>query len=298
MKKIKILHLIKSLGRGGAEMLLPETLRLHDKERFEFHYIYFLPWKDQMVEEIEGNGGFVKCMEAGNNIQLLLKTNAIIEYCKENEIDLIHAHLPWSGLVARLIFKTTEIPLLYTEHNIQERYHFTTKLLNKWSFNWQSGAIGVSKDVSKSIGKNINTKVPVETLLNGVNTEKFSRNIEKGKNVRNNYLIPEDATVIGNIAVFREQKDLKTWVEAFRNIENIHANVYGILVGAGPMEEELKSYIKELKIKNLIHSQKNSSHLLGVSFKILLFFRFLTKDPDYSHCIKQLHHVLCKIPVS
>lgn len=38
----KILHIIMSLGRG-AEMLLPETLRLHDKGRFEFHYIYFLP---------------------------------------------------------------------------------------------------------------------------------------------------------------------------------------------------------------------------------------------------------------
>lgn len=34
MQTIKILHIIKSLGRGGAEMLLPETLKLHDQERF------------------------------------------------------------------------------------------------------------------------------------------------------------------------------------------------------------------------------------------------------------------------
>ena len=40
MGKIKILHIIKSLGRGGAEMLLPETLKQHDKEQFEFHYIF------------------------------------------------------------------------------------------------------------------------------------------------------------------------------------------------------------------------------------------------------------------
>ena len=50
MHKTKVLHIIKSLGRGGAEMLLQETLKQHDKSRFEFHYIYFLPWKDQMVE--------------------------------------------------------------------------------------------------------------------------------------------------------------------------------------------------------------------------------------------------------
>ena len=51
--KIKILHIIKSLGRGGAEMLLPETLKSHNKEQFEFHYLYFLPWKNQIVEAID-----------------------------------------------------------------------------------------------------------------------------------------------------------------------------------------------------------------------------------------------------
>ena len=54
---IPILHIIKSLGRGGAEVLLPETLSEHDKIKYEFHYIYFLPWKDQMVEEIKNAGG-------------------------------------------------------------------------------------------------------------------------------------------------------------------------------------------------------------------------------------------------
>ena len=32
-----ILHIIKSLGRGGAEMLLPETIRVHNKDEFKFH---------------------------------------------------------------------------------------------------------------------------------------------------------------------------------------------------------------------------------------------------------------------
>ena len=70
MQKIKVLHIIKSLGRGGAEMLLPETLKLHNKEKFEFHYIYFLPWKDQMVEEIQEAGGIVSCLKAGNNLKI------------------------------------------------------------------------------------------------------------------------------------------------------------------------------------------------------------------------------------
>ncbi len=60
MTKIKVFHIIKSLGRGGAEMLLPETLKKHDRDGFEFHYIYFLPWKNQMVQAIEEAGGKVR----------------------------------------------------------------------------------------------------------------------------------------------------------------------------------------------------------------------------------------------
>jgi len=110
MNKIKVLHIIKSLGRGGAEMLLPETLKLHDKEQFEFHYIYFLPWKNQMVESIENSGGIVNRFSAKNNIQLILQAKRIIRYCKKHHIQLIHCHLPWAGFVGRLVHKLSRIP--------------------------------------------------------------------------------------------------------------------------------------------------------------------------------------------
>ena len=158
MSKIKVLHIIKSLGRGGAEMLLPETLKVHNNSKFDFHYIYFLPWKNQMVEAIENAGGRVTCFSAKNNISLLFKGKAIIKYCRENKIDVIHCHLPWAGFVGRYIHATTHIPLVYSEHNMQERYHFVTKIINKNTFNYQSVAIGVSEDVSKSIKKNVSLR--------------------------------------------------------------------------------------------------------------------------------------------
>ncbi len=248
MHKIKILHIIKSLGRGGAEMLLPETLKLHDSTKFEFHTIYFLPWKNQMVEPIENAGGKVTCFPASNNIKLLQQYSGVIEYCEKHEIDLIHCHLPWSGFLGRIIHFKTKLPVVYTEHNIQERYHFATKLLNKFSFNFQNLALGVSEDVTRSIRENIRPAIPVQTLLNGVNTKNFQRDEEKGNIVREKYGIPKNAVVIGNIAVFREQKCIPDWLRAFHEISEKHPDVYGILVGAGPMEEEIKAIIKELKL--------------------------------------------------
>jgi hypothetical protein len=79
MHKTKVLHIIKSLGRGGAEMLLQETLKQHDKSRFEFHYIYFLPWKDQMVAGLKNAGGLVTNIPAKNNKAIILQSKKIVK---------------------------------------------------------------------------------------------------------------------------------------------------------------------------------------------------------------------------
>lgn len=252
MQKIKILHIIKSLGRGGAETLLPETLRLHNSDKFEFHYIYFLPWKDQMVESIEKQGGQVNCLSAKNNFKLLQQYPKVIAYCEKHGIDLIHCHLPWSGFLGRIVHSKTKIPVVYTEHNIQERYHILTKLLNKYTFNNQSLALGVSNDVSRSINQNIAPKIPVQTLLNGVNTHIYKRDIIKGNKIRDDFNIPINAVVIGNLAVFREQKSIPNWLQAFKKVSNKVENVYGILVGAGPLEKEIKNLVQNLGLEGKV----------------------------------------------
>ncbi|GAA4321072.1 N-acetyl-alpha-D-glucosaminyl L-malate synthase BshA [Pontixanthobacter gangjinensis] len=252
MMKIQILHIIKSLGRGGAEMLLPETLAIHDKEKFDFHFIYFLPWKDQMVSEIQKKGGNVRCLQAKNNFQLISKFPQIIDYCDENQIDVIHCHLPWAGFVGRIVYNRTKIPMIYTEHNMQERYHPITKILNKKSFNFQSLAVGVSQDVSDSIIKNIKPQIPVKTILNGVNTNKFIRNYEDS-DIRKKYGIPEDALVVGLVSVFRFQKRIKEWIQVFKTFsDNTSKKVYGLIVGAGPLEDEIKKEVTNFNLEEMI----------------------------------------------
>jgi L-malate glycosyltransferase len=252
MQKIKILHIIKSLGRGGAEMLLPETLGLHNTSKFEFHYIYFLPWKDQMVSYLEEKGGKVTCFSASNNIKLLQQYSKVIDYCKDQDIDVIHCHLPWAGFLGRIVFQKTKIPTVYTEHNMQERYHVITKKINQYTFNFQSLGLGVSEDVTTSIKNNITPTIPVRTLLNGANTESFSRDLELGKAIKTQLGIPVNAIVIGNVAVFRFQKRIVEWLQVFKKITETNSNIYGIIVGAGPLEEEIKSELNRLDLKNRI----------------------------------------------
>ncbi|TXH27031.1 MAG: glycosyltransferase family 1 protein, partial [Cyclobacteriaceae bacterium] len=135
MPALNVLHIIKSLGRGGAETLLAETIRITDRGRINTHVIYFLPWKNQMVASMQQSGAVVTCFEASNNLLILLQVFRLKRYCREHKIDVVHCHLPWAGFAGRLLFLLARIPVVYTEHNLQERYHFFTRILNRMTFN-------------------------------------------------------------------------------------------------------------------------------------------------------------------
>lgn len=251
---VKILHIIKSLGRGGAEVLLPESLKLHNKELFEFHYIYFLPWKNQMEEAIRNNGGIITCVPAKNNLHLLTKITAVADYVRREKIQLIHAHLPWAGILARIVGKLCSVPVVYTEHNKQERYHPATRAVNLWTMNWLTRVIAVSADVAKSIRQHKNKlKTPVDTIVNGVNVSQFNRSSFLETNIRLELGIPQDALVIGTIAVFRFQKRLDVWMQLAAVISKRFENIHFIIVGDGPLMDVLVKKRKDLGLETNIH---------------------------------------------
>lgn len=254
LKPIRILHVIKSLGRGGAEMLLPETLKLHDRSKYQFHYVFFLPWKDQLVKALSDQDVAVKCLSAKGNIGMIFQLPGLMRYIKDNQIELIHAHLPWAGVMARLAGAWARVPVIYTEHNKQERYQFVTRFFNLSTMNMLTKVIAVSKDVEESIYKHKpKIRVPVLALLNGVNTEHFKRNHYSAKSIRELLHIPEQCVVIGTVAVFRSQKRLQIWLKIASKIISGNKNVHFVLVGDGPEKESLLTLRSSLGLDHHVH---------------------------------------------
>jgi glycosyltransferase involved in cell wall biosynthesis len=244
---LPVLHIIKSLGRGGAEMLLPETLRQHDKQKFRFHYIYFLPWKDQMASAIEKEGGTVVCVPAKNNASILLAVRKIAAYVRKHNIQLIHCHLPWAGMAGRLVGKLTGVPVVYTEHNKWERYHKLTYYMNKLSFSYQQRVIAVSAEVANSIKINYGKAKPlVQVVANGADTAKYARTNAMENDIRKQLNIPATATVIGIACVFRVQKRLDTWLEIAKALHAKQPDTFFIIVGDGPLRDEIHAKAKAL----------------------------------------------------
>lgn len=205
-----------------------------------------------MVTALEAAGATVACFSARNNIQLMLRGEKVIRYIRINSFQLIHCHLPWAGFLGRYIHWRTGIPVVYTEHNKQERYHWITAALNKVSFNLQSCVVTVSNAVSMSIFQNIHPKIPLICIRNGVDTDHFRRDPKSGAAIRSRYLIPHDAVVIGIVAVFRSQKRLKEWLQVFYSTAQKHPGLFGFIVGAGPLEPEVKDECRRLSLEQRV----------------------------------------------
>jgi glycosyltransferase involved in cell wall biosynthesis len=252
-RPLRVFQLIKSLGRGGAEVLLCETLRHTDKERFQFQYGYFLPWKDSMVPLLKQQGVDGVCFAASNTGAILLAVNRVARQLRRFGADLLHCHLPIAGIVGRLAGRLAHVPVIYTEHNRLERYHPLTRHVSLATWTWQERVLAVSGDVAASIRNHTHSRIPVEIVPNGVDVDHFEPRDAGADALRQRLGIPPDAPVVGTVAVFRVQKQLHDWLEAACLLRKRQPNVHFLLVGDGPLREELRARVAALGLTDRLH---------------------------------------------
>ncbi|SHO65376.1 glycosyltransferase [Algoriphagus zhangzhouensis] len=312
--KIKVLHLIKSLGRGGAEKLIPETALVHNQSRFEFHCLYFYHQKENIADELEAAGIQVHLIPSGN-LGLFFQVNKVRDFIKKNEFDIIHAHLPWAGILARFVGSKLNIPIVYTEHNTWDRYNKLSYWGNRLTFKKQDVAIAVSNEVVLSMQLNSiidpyqrGGRMKVKVVQNGVNTEVFRKyeirnekleiksSIPSSKNsdLKSILDIPKDSKVIGKVAVFRDQKRLWLWVEIAIRILKKNPEVHFLLVGDGEWRFKLEEQIsKSGLIENF--------HLVGVKKDVIPYLNimdiYLSSSEFEGLPIAMLEAMACEVPV-
>ncbi|TXE02398.1 glycosyltransferase [Algoriphagus aquimarinus] len=243
--KIRILHLIKSLGRGGAEKLIPETALVHHKDRFEFHCLYFYHQRNNIVDELEAAGIQVHLIPSGN-LGLFFQVNKVRAFAKQLGIDIIHAHLPWAGIMARSVGNNLKIPIVYTEHNTWDRYNTISYWGNRMSFKNQDIAIAVSNEVALSMQLNSmidpyqrGGRMKIKVIQNGVNTDVFRRMSDVGCRIRHGGQVPDvDSSPVGS----RELGEAISQVD-FSLIGNSRPTP-PLERGAGGISLNLKDYLK------------------------------------------------------
>ncbi len=251
--RARIFHLIKGLGRGGAEVLLSEGLQRADRRRFVYGYGYLLPWKNQLVSALEEQDAPVTCFDVKRPFHMLPAVFRVARHLRRWQADVVHCHLPLTGVVGRLAGRLARVPVVYTEHNLMERYHPLTRRANRWTWGSQSMVVAVSAEVIESIERHVNGSVPLRVVLNGIRFDGFQPRLDSRLEVRQRLGIPPTAPVVGTVAVFRRQKRLDLWLTTARQALEQRPDLHFILVGDGPMRGELERLVPSLGLEGQVH---------------------------------------------
>lgn len=147
LRRTRILVLIKGLGIGGAERLIVEGAAHWDRHQFDYKVAYLLPWKDQLVPRLHAAGIPTECLggRRGWGPATPVRLRRLV---RDWAPDLIHAHSPVTGILARL---TTSLPCVYSEHNLVDSYREPTRTLNRLTYGRNRAVVAVSEAVARSI---------------------------------------------------------------------------------------------------------------------------------------------------
>jgi glycosyltransferase involved in cell wall biosynthesis len=246
--RARVLWLTKGLGRGGTERLLVGTARFLDRQRWDVEVAYLIPAKNAYVPSLEDLDVPVHCLRGPNpwSVGWVPRLRRLISH---GEFDLIHTHMPSPAVVARLVVKGPHPALVHTEHNLWQRYRRTTYWANAATYRRNAAVIAVSHGVERSIRQahvpGSAPFPPVEVIIHGVDAEFFRLRAEKHA-TRDRIGIERDAPLIGSVANFTHKKDHHTLLEAMAQVAWHVPGVRLVLVGSGPLEDELRQHVARL----------------------------------------------------
>lgn len=258
----RILHVVSRMHRGGAETMIMNLYRHIDREKVQFDFIVHSDIPGHYDDEIIKMGGrIIKCNSLGT-IGPLKYVSQLSEIIKENgPFHAVHAHTDFqTGFVALAAKKAGIKNRICHSHNTQWQakpniLHNIMLIIFRELINiYGTDYCACGKDAAKFLFKK-NRLDKVRIINNGIEIEKFL--IDDTGDIRTELNIPKDTLIIGNIARFYEQKNHKFIVELAEEMVIKNINFIILLIGEGPLFNEIKEMIK---CKNL---EKNI-RLLGV----------------------------------
>lgn len=241
-----VFHLIDGLTFGGAETLLRDLAAGLETRGYRVTVGYSTP--GPFVQELADKGLTLKCIPRLAMIDPVFLFR-IVRLMRSDPPQIVHTHLFKSDFHGRLAARLAGVPVVVsTLHNN-----------DSWAKNWLLGhlygataqyvdrLIAVSPEVQEYHLDN--TGIPenkVMVIENGVNVAAFSGYEDAAKVVRAEFGITPAAPLFGIIGRLKPQKDLPTFLLAAVEILHQQPDARFLVVGDGPLREELEAQAKEL----------------------------------------------------
>jgi glycosyltransferase involved in cell wall biosynthesis len=244
--QIGVIHIIHSLNIGGAENVLYSYAKYYNKTKYYLEVCSFKPG-GVLTRELENLNIKVHCINtSSSNIRSLIRLAKIFS---EGKFTIAHFHNPlpifWGFPAAAM----SGVPIrVLTEHSIDysgrigKASFFYRKIRNNMDF-----IIACSDEVMKShIPKIEHNRICV--IHNGVDTKTFI-NKKTNYDLRSELKISKGQFIIGNIGNLSIQKGHGILIEAMKDLIKKGVPVVLIIVGDGPMREDLEKKTDESGIR-------------------------------------------------
>lgn len=252
MNKIKVVHVVHSLGNGdGIAQVVFSLVSNMNKERFDASVcclvrggIFAEQMKKAGIEVVILNArSEVSLRAVFSNIPAIVK---LVYLLRRKKIDVLHAHEFFPGTVGRVAAIIARVPTrVLMLHNIDYWKKWPHRLVDKILARFTDRIITNSRAVKGDVC--IKSGVPEEKIViihNGIDLKRFSHTpspfpppqggrvrVGGGNGLRHELGIENGEYIIGTVGRWAKQKGYQYLIEASRIVRSVRKDIRFVIVG-------------------------------------------------------------------
>lgn len=260
-RKIKIIHIINTLGIGGIERIVIELCNRLDPQKYDVTLVILSNNKLDLKDNVAKHINLIlvplkhKSSSFFDSLSLILHILKITKIFKEVKPDIIHTHTFQYNVMPILLalriaaknashFHTIHtFGIHYENQNINQRIKL--KIEDWWYNRCRTQIVCISPIIKKQIDVLFTKKTkPTIIICNGIDLDKFS----KISNL--NYV--DQIIRIAYTARCEYGKSHDTLLKAFSTLNKKYHNIELILIGDGLLRSKLELMAKDLNINDQV----------------------------------------------
>ena len=250
--RIRVLHSIGHLLRGGIETWLYQMLQRFDSDRYE-HHILVRTDKEEPFTQAFRQAGFrvLPCLNYGNPVKYKANFRRVVEQNGPYDILHVHGSNP-NGLMALMFARQVGISatIVHSHNDVQPllenrgtAYRTYVGLTLRWLRKLADRGFACSILAAESMfGPAWREDKRWQLLYNGVDFEPFAQ--PPDPHLRSQLGIPEDAFVVGHVGRFHEQKNHEFLVKIADALIKKCPDARFLLIGNGALRDKTVSELQ------------------------------------------------------
>lgn len=258
MEPIRVLHILHSMNRGGAENAIMNYYRHIDRDKVQFDFLLTEQSKCQFEDEILSLGGRVfrvPVLTIKNPFPYL--TGVWRFYKSHPEYRIVHSHTSSKSFFPLLIAKYAGIPIrICHSHGSRSEVGVNGKIRNFLKPFLKTVAthfVACGRDAALWLyGDHFLKKGSIVLFPNVIEAGHFDYDEKVRDNLRRSLGIKDSTVVLGCTARFSAVKNHSFLLSLFKEFHNRVTDSVLLLVGDGELRDEILLLISSLGIKDSV----------------------------------------------